>query len=316
MKKFLPLILFLLLATFSKAQDPHFSHFHTNKLYLNPAFAGSEMVPEFSLDYRNQWPALTGTFKTYMFSYNQYIRPIRGGIGAYSIYDDAGEGTLTSLLFNIVYAAHIELNNVVIQPGITGGYRSRHLDTDRLTFGDVIDPRYGFGQPSTQRVEARSNQHFFDFGTGILMYTKNLYADFSVSHLFEPEESFVRLSAGSALPRRYSYNAGVIFRSSDSSLWAFNPDIIYLKQRDFEEWLIRMTVKYDCIRAGVGVRKSDAIILYLGTQRGNLSAAYSYDITTSTLGTATGGSHEISLIYRIEQKSKEKKQIALRGIAF
>lgn len=251
-----------------------------------------------------------------MFSYNQYIQKIGGGIGAYSIYDNAAEGTLTSLLFNVVYAAHIELKNVVIQPAITVGYRTKHIEKDKLTFGDLIDPRYGFVYPTTTATDFSSERNFFDFGTGILCYTKTIYAGFSLDHLSEPEESFISPSPGSKLPRKYSFNAGFNIPSGDSGLWAFNPDIVFQRQRDFEEWIVSMAVKYSCMRAGIGVRKGDAIILLFGVQGERISASYSYDITTSSLSTASGGSHEISLLYRLRNKSSNGKRIALNSIAF
>ena len=84
-----------------------------------------------------------------------------------------------------------------------------------------------------------------------------------------------------------------------------------------------MMIKYSCIRAGVGVRSSgigsgngDAIILLFGFQPGRLSATYSYDITTSSLSIATGGSHEIALSYRIINKNKPIKKMALNTVAF
>ena len=54
-----------LLGTLSAwAQDPQFTQFYANPLYLNPAFAGTVRCPRAVLNYRNQWPALTGTFVT------------------------------------------------------------------------------------------------------------------------------------------------------------------------------------------------------------------------------------------------------------
>ncbi len=46
------------------AQDPEFTQFYANPLYLNPAFAGTARCPRICLNYRNQWPGITGTFVT------------------------------------------------------------------------------------------------------------------------------------------------------------------------------------------------------------------------------------------------------------
>ncbi|WP_343789462.1 type IX secretion system membrane protein PorP/SprF, partial [Wandonia haliotis] len=52
-----------------KAQDPIFTQFYANPLYLNPALAGTHGCPRFALNYRNQWPAISGNFVTYSASY-------------------------------------------------------------------------------------------------------------------------------------------------------------------------------------------------------------------------------------------------------
>ena len=42
-----------------KAQDPQFTQFYANPLYLNPAFAGTARCPRICMNYRNQWPNLS-----------------------------------------------------------------------------------------------------------------------------------------------------------------------------------------------------------------------------------------------------------------
>jgi len=55
------------------AQDPEFTQFYANPLYLNPAFAGTARCPRVNLNYRNQWPAISGTYVTYSASYDQHL---------------------------------------------------------------------------------------------------------------------------------------------------------------------------------------------------------------------------------------------------
>jgi hypothetical protein len=54
----------LILAEDAKAQDPEFTQFYANPLYLNPAFAGTNRCPRLVMNYRNQWPSLTGIIVT------------------------------------------------------------------------------------------------------------------------------------------------------------------------------------------------------------------------------------------------------------
>ena len=64
------------------AQDPEFTQFYANPLYLNPAFAGTGRCPRIIMNYRNQWPELgdgpNGGFVTYGISYDQHIEKLHG----------------------------------------------------------------------------------------------------------------------------------------------------------------------------------------------------------------------------------------------
>src|ERR1700749_2252329 len=82
------------LAAEIKAQDPQFTQFYANPLYLNPAFAGSVRCPRICMNYRNQWPNLSGTYVTNSVSYDQHIDAINGGIGFIVTQDNQARGTL------------------------------------------------------------------------------------------------------------------------------------------------------------------------------------------------------------------------------
>ena len=99
----------LLASNEAKAQDPHFSQFYANPLYLNPALAGTHGCPRLNFNYRNQWPALSGTFVTYSASYDQYFDNLSGGIGVLATLDQAGKGTINHLTFSFMYAYHLKL---------------------------------------------------------------------------------------------------------------------------------------------------------------------------------------------------------------
>ena len=62
MKKKYTFILILLIGsiTILKGQDPHFSQYYANPLYLNPALAGAQICPRLAFNFRNQWPSITG----------------------------------------------------------------------------------------------------------------------------------------------------------------------------------------------------------------------------------------------------------------
>ena len=54
----------------------------------------------------------------------------------------------------------------------------------------------------------------------------------------------------------------------------------------------------------------DAAVIILGFQFSRVEIAYSYDFTVSRLGPASGGAHEIALIYHfeIQEHGRTKKK--------
>jgi hypothetical protein len=56
-------------------QDPQFSQFYSNPLYLAPSFAGATGGSRLCANFRDQWIALPSTFITYSFSYDHYFEP-------------------------------------------------------------------------------------------------------------------------------------------------------------------------------------------------------------------------------------------------
>ena len=92
------------------SQDPQFTQFYANPTYLNPAFAGSNGCPRFGMNYRNEWPNLTGNYVTYSASYDQYFKNISGGIGIIATHDQQGTGTIYTSSLGLIYSYHLKVN--------------------------------------------------------------------------------------------------------------------------------------------------------------------------------------------------------------
>ena len=60
-------------------------------LYLNPAFAGTNVCPRVNLNYRDQWPGIGRTYVTTSVSWDQHIESIGGGLGIAVSQDRAGD---------------------------------------------------------------------------------------------------------------------------------------------------------------------------------------------------------------------------------
>jgi type IX secretion system PorP/SprF family membrane protein len=313
MRKLYKLVSLLVLVTWlinpseSKAQDPIFTQFYANPLYLNPAFAGSVRCPRFVLNYRNQWPNLYRTYITYAASYDQHIDALSGGIGLMVYNDRAGNNVINSTAISGVYSYQLNVSrNLTIRTGLQATYMQKTLDGSKLTFGDMIDQRNGFIYP-TGETDATQNitKGYPDFSAGILAYSKKYFVGASVHHLTQPNEGFIGTSK---LPMKITAHGGVVIPVGDRSAeTSISPNILFQRQQNFQQLNIGLYANKGPIVGGIWYRNQDAFILTVGIQQKLFKIGYSYDVTVSKLANATAGSHELSTSLQLPCKPKKKK---------
>ena len=304
-------ILIVVLVVFSSqtilAQDPTFTQFYANPIYLNPAFAGSNNCPRFAMNYRNEWPNLSGNYVTTSASYDQYVKNISGGIGVLITNDQQGKGTIQTSMLGLVYSYHVKVNRKFsLMFGARASWYQKTLDWDKLTFGDMIDPRKGFIYSSGD-VPRGGKRGFFDASAGVLGYSKNFFFGFAAHHLNEPNESMI--IGNSKLPMRLTGHVGAEIKLGKKSRYnngtSIMPNIIYQYQQGFQELCIGTYIKHNVFTTGIWFRNKDAFIVSLGINSKNFKIGYSYDITVSKLNNGTShGSHEISLGLNLNCKAK------------
>lgn len=287
------------------AQDAEFTQFYANPLYLNPALAGTTRCPRVNLNYRNQWPGISGTYVTYSASYDQHIDVIGGGLGLLVINDKAGQGTLTTTNVSGMYSYMLPVSREFsMKFGVQATYFQKSIDWSKLTFGDMIDERRGFvyNTNEVQRLQSKSN---VDFSAGILGYSKRYFFGFAAHHLTQPDEG---LLGPSKLPMKLTGHAGASLPVGDKGAETFiSPNVLFQKQQNFQQLNLGLYVTKGSIVAGLWYRNQDSFIAVVGFQQHFFKIGYSYDVTVSKLTNATAGSHEISFSLQFECKPKKKK---------
>jgi len=316
-KKNIILLVFLtLISNQLKAQDPQFTQFYANPIYLNPAMAGSHGCPRINMNHRNQWPSISGAFVTNSISYDQYVNAVKGGVSLMFTNDMAGKNTINWSTINLGYSYHLQVSRKFsFLMGAQATWNQKFLDWSKLTFGDMIDPRAGFIYQTgdvprgTITDNGWGTKGFFDVSAGIVGFSKNFYFGFAAHHLNQPDESLVLGS--SKLPMRLTGHMGANIplgsQSKYSNSTSISPNIIYMYQDGFMQLNIGTYVKYGVFTAGAWWREGDSFILSIGVDAGTFKFGYSYDITTSKLTNASGGSHELSLGLNFNCKQKPKK---------
>lgn len=291
-------------------QDPQFTQFYANPLYLNPAFAGTARCPRVALNYRNQWPALTGTFVTTSASYDQDVRGLMGGLGLLVTSDQAGKGTLNTTTVSGIYSyTQAVSRKFSLKAGFQATYFQKALDWNKLTFGDQIDPRRGFIY-TTNDIPRGGSVSNADFSAGLLGYTDIYFVGFAVHHLTQPNESLI--VGTSKMPMKITAHAGAAIPLGMRGKYGepktrLSPSILYQQQAAFRQLNLGLYVDHGPIMAGVWYRSRDAFIALIGFHTDRFKFGYSYDITTSKLTTSTAGSHEVSLTMQFDCKRKIRR---------
>ena len=274
---------------------------------MNPAFAGSHGCPRFAANYRNEWPSLTGNYVTYSLSYDQYFKTISGGIGVIATHDQQGQGTINTSMLGLIYSYHLKVTRKFsMMFGARASWFQKSLDWDKLTFGDMIDPRRGFIY-STGDVPRGGSRGFFDASAGVVGYSKSFFFGVAAHHLNTPNESMI--VGNSPLPMRFTGHMGAEIqlgrKSKYSNATSIMPNIIYQYQNGFQELNVGTYVKYGAFNVGAWYRNRDAFIMTIGVNTGKFKLGYSYDVTVSKLNNGvSGGSHEVSLGLNLSCKSK------------
>lgn len=291
----------------AEAQDPEFTQFYANPLYLNPAFAGTHRCPRISLNYRNQWPALSGTFVTQSATYDQHVDALYGGLGLMVVSDKAGKGILNTNRISGMYSYQVKISrSFSVRVGAEATYFQRSLDWSRLTFGDMIDPRRGFVY-ETGDIPRGGSVSGIDISAGILGFSDVFFMGIAAHHLNEPDESVI--AGESPIPMKLTGHAGAIIplgNSKYSDVGSISPNIMYRQQAGFTQLNMGLYMKKGAMTGGVWYRNKDAFIVTLGFQTDVAKFGYSYDVTISKLGTATAGSHEISFQLLFDCKPKRR----------
>ena len=307
----------------AQAQDPEFTQYYANPLYLNPAFAGTQRCPRLTMSYRNQWPAMSGNFVTTAAAYDQHVESIQGGLGFLVVNDQAGQGTLTTTTASGIYSYQQAVTRKFsIKAALQVTYMQKALDWSRLTFGDMIDPRRGFIY-ETQDIPRGEMVKAVDFSTGLLGFSDKYYFGLAVHHLNEPNESLV--IGTSRLPMKYTLHGGATLplqRSVKGVEATISPNFLLRQQGEFRQLNLGVYVKKGPLVGGVWYRGilftdyRDAFIATVGIESDVIRFGYSYDITVSELTPATGGAHEISMTIQFDCSNKRSKFRAIKCPAF
>lgn len=289
----------------SNAQDPYFSQFFMNPVYMNPAYAGTMKVPRAGVQYRNQWPGLDRAYTTYFASFDTYLPKISSGIAFLAYNDQQGNGLYTESSFKIAYSKEVRINRDWTMYGsISAGAQYNYLNFNKLVFADGLDPVSGNNLPSAETVPENNNQLFPDFGAGILFFNNQYFWGFATDHLAEPVQSFYS-GYNHKIPRKYTMHFEVNLPFFLTGHWRkfckLNPNFIVQSQQNEHNITYGIYANRMGFSLGLWNRlstaKSNDIILMAGFIGKQFKTAITYDSNMKGQGLRSHGAIEISVSF-------------------
>lgn len=317
------IILLMFIGYRAAAQDPQFSQFYSNYLYLAPSFAGLTDKNRISFNYRNQWPEIKHAYQTYSVSFDKFVDKFNSGLGVLAYQDIAGTGRMRTTSIGLQYSFDFRLTETWhARPGLHFNYTERGIDFDRLTWSDQITP--DGTQSSSQENRTMESADDIDFSTSLLTYSSKFWFGMAVDHLLRPNQSLYLYEGDEAnqgkIPIKYSVFGGVKFVRPEKLLRPVPTSIqlafIYKQQEQYRQLDLGVYWFHSPFVAGVWYRgiplykevfNRDAFTLLLGFKTGDLNFGYSYDFTISRLIAKSGGAHEVSVSYVFKTKPIKHK---------
>ena len=316
------LLLSFIIVADSLSQDPTFSQFYANKLYLSPSFAGATEQYRFAVNYRNQWPAIPGVFNTYSISFEKALPNFNSGIGILATYDVAGSGNLSTTNIGLLYSYDFNIDrNWHVRPGINFKFYYLGLNIGKLIYNSQIS---GNGTVMPGNDLPFNKLADVDFAASALIYNERTWAGFTFDHLLSPKTSFYGNDA--SVPVKLNLYGGIqVLRKTrlrQKMQEVLSVAMNFQKQKKFYQSDLGVYYYRDPIIFGLWYRgipfatsqAGDAIIGLIGVKMNSLSIGYSYDFTVSNLISSSGGAHELSLIYEFNNMSLGTQRKRIRSI--
>ncbi len=275
-------------------QDPQFSQNMFNIMMFNPGYVGSKNAICASALNRQQWMEFEGAPVTSVFTVNSpfSLFGTDHGAGLHILSDELGFES--NLSINLSYAYRMDIGSGKLGIGLGFGMINSSLDAEWfIPSGDSHTP--ASGDPSIPA--GNENAMTMDFSAGLFYYTEDLYLGLSSTHLNESQIEY-NAEATPFLSRHYYLTAGYTLYPQNPA-YRVLPSLTIQSDGVMTQFNIGSAVEYDGkVWAGLYYRFGAAVVGMAGFELFNgINIGYSYDFSTTAIGSHNKGTHEFMLRY-------------------
>jgi type IX secretion system PorP/SprF family membrane protein len=309
MKKIITIFAFSLASLAATAQqDPQFSQFMHNKLFMNPGYAGMRQALCFSLIGRQQWSGFDGAPQSGVFSADFFHPAIYGGVGINVMYDKLGFEN--NMRYNLNYSFHLPLGGGVLGIGLELGAFSKRIGPTGSQQWIATTNWQNDGS-----IPPQLKKTVFDMGFGLWYQRQNIWFGLSSTHLPALPVDDGTAVVGSVthnlifqMARHYFVTGGINLFQGNT--WEIRPSFLVKSDATITSFDVNVTAMFNqMFWFGASYRYQDAICPMIGFQLlnskatpdgrpdGGLKVGFAYDYTTSNLKNYNNGTFELFLNY-------------------
>jgi type IX secretion system PorP/SprF family membrane protein len=236
------LFLFIISLPVVKAQDPYFSQFFANRVYLNPAYAGFDPGTTITVNFREQWfgipdgvpTAANHSYRTYNVAADIQLPCLLDledanlGIALIASRDEAGQAPLITSSFGLAFSHEQALirkpgksrwQRLDLRAGLQLSMHEKRIQDDYFIYSGQLDPVVGLiTEPAALSL---STSLFPNFNAGIMLrgfhnrskYSNTLFTlGLTLANVNRPDQSLREVTAPARLPMRTTFHAGFTHR--------------------------------------------------------------------------------------------------------
>ncbi|RKE03836.1 PorP/SprF family type IX secretion system membrane protein [Marinifilum flexuosum] len=286
-------------------EDIRFSNFSYNRLFYNPAYAGSSRFMEAVIAYRNQWVDVEGSPETAVLSIQAPVNYTNFGLGAVVYNNRFGIQKDNAVFLNYAYHLQVSLEGT-LSMGIQAGFINKQINWTELT---TYDPN--FPSPDDPAFPDQDISTWVpSFGIGFYYYTPKYYIGFSAPRLlsndqpdtegfsdnmkFKFKNTVYYLGGGATFP----LNPELTFKPSVLVVGSYSGTTTALANFDM--------VHESGVSLGLGYRTDDSWAGSIGYQLSQkLRFSYSYEKYFGKYRSKGFTNHEIILNYNLSLKKSK-----------
>jgi type IX secretion system PorP/SprF family membrane protein len=204
------LIIMISSNTIIAQQDPHFTQYFDNMLFVNPAYAGSNGMLNMTALHREQWIGFDGAPRSTTFSIHSPTSYESVGLGLTAVNDMAGPLRQSMVYGDFSYTLRFKNSKSKLAFGAKAGFNAINVNREVLVTTVENDPKL------SQNTRNNINPNF---GFGVYYHNPKFFVGLSVPKLIE--RAYDNLSSTN-LERRHLFGiiGGIIDLNAE---WKFRP---------------------------------------------------------------------------------------------